>query len=167
MPTLRTVYSSVINIVVSAASALNADLWAESDIVVNATTTRRYVDAMLSGRITLNASATTDDVVEIYCYGGLDQAVASALGGSLNGGLDGNQSVETEGTAFNYENLHLIGVITADVANGTIYWGPWSVAQVFGGVLPQRWGVMIHNNTSGALGADPILQYEGINYDSS
>lgn len=166
MANLQISYASTIYVDVSSASALAEDAWAESDIVVNATTTANYVDVMVVGQIRTNGSATTNDTVEFYAYAKTDAGISSALTGSLNGGLDGSDSVETEGTAFHFQNLPLLGVINAETASAHYHFGPWALSQIFGGIMPQEWGIIIHNNTQGILGATPRIGYQGIKYES-
>jgi len=50
--------------------------------------------------------------------------------------------------------LQLLGTIYAPTAGG-LTWkgGPWSVAQKFGGVLPEKWGIVVRNFTGFALTA--------------
>lgn len=65
-------------------------------------------------------------------------------------------------------NVKLIGIINV-VANSTTYKsGPFSVAQAFGGVLPEKWGIIVENKTAATLDASvgsAIYQgvYETIN----
>ena len=50
------------------------------------------------------------------------------------------------------------------VANSTTYYGgPFSVAAAFGGLLPQRWGIVIVNNTGATLDASVgAAEYQGV-----
>jgi hypothetical protein len=48
-------------------------------------------------------------------------------------------------------NLLLLGIVNV-VANATTYKGPvWSVASLFGGNMPKKWGIVIQNLTGGTL----------------
>ena len=67
-------------------------------------------------------------------------------------------------------NLPLLGVISVDATddNDDARWGPFSVAQAFGGVLPTKWGIVIKNSTGASLhatGTNNECQFMGIKYD--
>lgn len=48
-------------------------------------------------------------------------------------------------------NLRLLGVVNLSTSGGTFKAGPWSVAAVFGGVLPPKWGLAVQNYCGIAL----------------
>jgi hypothetical protein len=60
-------------------------------------------------------------------------------------------------------NLKLLGILNV-VANATTYkGGPWSVAAAFGGVLPEKWGIVIENKTGATLDASVgAAIYQGV-----
>jgi hypothetical protein len=46
-----------------------------------------------------------------------------------------------------------------------VTWGPFSIAQAFGGVMPRKWGIVLYNGTGAALNAtqtDSECQYSGL-----
>ena len=68
-------------------------------------------------------------------------------------------------TRFDPTNLRLVAVAPA-VTNATVHKvGPFSVAQAFGGVLPDHWGIAVFNDTgasfSATAGNNKII-YQGI-----
>ncbi len=165
MATLTINYTNWTAITATAVTtSLAADEWAETTIVDN--TTNKYVDAMVGGKFVVGAAHANGDTIDVYVYGNYDTATAGDLTGSI-GGLDGTDSEETEGTDFVEENMILLTSVFVDAASDTQHWGPIGVAQAFGGHLPQKWGLLIHNNGSGAMGSGSDVGYVGIKYDSA
>ena len=52
------------------------------------------------------------------------------------------------------------------LAINTIYkGGPWSFAALYGGKMPEKWGVVVINDCGAALSATPadhVIEYQGI-----
>jgi hypothetical protein len=56
---------------------------------------------------------------------------------------------------------------TSDV---THTWGPFSVAQAFGGIMPYKWGIYIVHNTGvnlNATGGNHEVKYTSVKYESA
>jgi len=110
-----------------------------------------YLDALVSVTATTNATTapTGSPVVEVYAYGSPD------AGTTYPDNVTGAESLTNAGTTIqNMGNLRLIGVVNMQTGtNLTTKAGPFSVAQVFGGTLPPRWGICLRNNTGQALAA--------------
>lgn len=114
-----------------------------STYVDNATTL--YQDALVQLKVKTGASgvATTGSVA-VYAYGSVDG------GTTYSEGATGSDAALT---LVSPTNLRLIGLFSA-VANATTYISsPMSVAQAFGGILPQRWGIVVLNSTGAAFDA--------------
>lgn len=77
--------------------------------------------------------------VDVYVYGSANN------GANYSGGATGADAVFTGAL-----NIKRLGRIAA-VANATTYTEIFAVAQAFGGVLPQKWGVIVANQTGAAL----------------
>lgn len=160
MATATPAYTSWTAITATAVTTtLAAGEYAETTIVDN--TSNLYLDAQIGGTFVTGASHTTGDTVEIYAYANYDTATSTDLTGS-RGGLDGTDSEETEGTDFIVENLVHVASVVTDQASQTFHWGGYSIAQAFGGFLPQKWGLIIHNNGTGAMGSGSTVGYVGI-----
>ena len=115
----------------------------QSTVVNN--TSAVFRDALVQIQIkTAAAAVSTTGIVNIYAYG------------SANGGTNyGDTVTGTDGavTLTSPPNLKIIGTINA-VANATVYdSNPFSVAAVFGGKLPQYWGIVVENKTGAAFDA--------------
>jgi len=125
-----------------------------------------YVDALVGGIVQVGAIAA-DNTIEIYAYGSYD-------GTNYMAGLTGSDGTVTWGTTGNTGDnglldLPLLGVISVDPNddNTDMRWGPYSVAQAFGGVLPQKWGIVFVNRTGAALnstGSNNVTKFTGVKY---
>lgn len=106
-------------------------------------TTNLFLDALVSLNIKSGASGTAaTGYVAVYAYGTSDG------GSNYTEGATGSDAALT---LTSPTNLKLIGLINV-VANATTYKaGPFSVAQAFGGQLPDHWGIVVTNSTGGAL----------------
>lgn len=116
-----------------------------------------FLDALVDFKIKTGASSTAaTGTVNIYGYGCAD-------GGTIysDGATGGTAAI----TLTSPPNARLIGVINA-VANATTYYaGPWSVAAAFGGILPQKWGVILENKCGSTLdgtAANHGAWYQGV-----
>lgn len=115
----------------------------ESTVVSN--TTDLALDALLM--IVVKSGATgvsATGYVDVWVYG------------SVNAGTDyteGATGADAAITPTVPPNLRMLGRINV-VANAVTYkGGPWSVAAAFGGVLPEKWGIVIENKSGAALDA--------------
>lgn len=118
-------------------------------------TSNLFLDALVQIKIkTGNASTSTTGFVNIYAYGTAD--------GGTNYS-DGVSGTDASATLTSPPNVRLIGVVNC-VANSTTYvGGPFSVAQAFGGQLPDHWGIVVENKTGGTLDASiGSAWYQGV-----
>lgn len=114
-----------------------------------------YLDALVQLKIKTNASGTSAiGIVLIYVYGTAD-------GGSDYG--DGVSGTNGSVTLTVPPNLRMLGVINA-VANSITYVSnPFSVASLFGGKIPDHWGIVVENQTGATLDASVgSAWYQGI-----
>lgn len=130
----------------------------QSTVVDNST--NKYVDALIGGSIQTGTTPTAETRIEVYLYASYD-------GTNYTAGCSGTDGAYT---ADGEENLlKLIEVIIVDATTGQDYvFGPISVAQVFGGIMPSKFGVVIKNATGAALdatGTNNHIKYTGIKYD--
>jgi hypothetical protein len=57
-------------------------------------------------------------------------------------------------TLINKGILRLLTVILTNATSNQAYrWGPFSIAQAFGGIVPAKWGIYVVHNTAVALNA--------------
>jgi hypothetical protein len=141
-------------ITITVASLTNTSARA-STVIDNSTTL--FLDALVFLKLKSGASSTTPTgTIRVYAYATVD-------GGTLY--TEGASGSDAALTLVSPTNLVLLGVINM-VANATTYYGgPFSVAQAFGGVLPEKWGIVIENQSGGTLdstGANHLAEYEGV-----
>ena len=165
MATTTINYASPAPVTITYASLADGG-YRESTAVDNSS--NKYIDALVGGIVRIG-SPTADGTIAIYAYGTYD-------GTEYTAGLDGSDGTITWGTTPSttgvdgYLNLPLLGVISVDGTDDSddARWGPFSVAQAFGGILPQKWGVVIKNSTGASLhatGTNNECQYMGIKFD--
>lgn len=163
MATLTTNYNGWTSIAITAVTTTLDDAqWAFSAIVDNSST--KYVDALVSGQFVTGSGASAGGYIEVYAYAQYSSTSTDITSG-ISTNLSGTDAEETEGTDFHFENLIPVATIVADAASETLHWGPYSIAQAFGGVLPSKWGLAFRNETNGAMGSGSDCGYDGIKFD--
>jgi hypothetical protein len=130
-------------------------------------TTNLYIDALIGGTIVTGSSHASGDTFELYAYGNYDTATSTDLSGGIGTLFAGADQEETLGTDFTNQNMYPLLSILTDAASTTFHFGPISVAQAFGGVLPMKWGIMGRNAGTGALGSGSTLVYTGVTFTSA
>lgn len=134
MATVNIAYSSTAQIV-CAFSALITGSSRECTAIDN--TTNKYLDANLHLTVTLsNGTVTGDKALNVYFYGS----------------VDGQKYTDNATGVDAYVNLrnptNLIGpYVISTPNNGPLTYNTviGSVASFFGGILPQKWGFVLHN----------------------
>jgi len=127
----------------------------QSTVIDNSTNV--YLDALVQLKIKTNASGTaTTGYVNIYAFGTVD-------GGTTY--TENAGATDAAITLTSPPNAVLIGRINC-VANATTYYSiPMSVAAAFGGVLPEKWGIIVENKTGAALDStagNHAVKYQGV-----
>lgn len=163
-------YSSNNSITLDLSSLARSATWVagvESNQIDN--TTDLYVDALVDVKgIVLHA--TTDSVVgeelRVYVWGS-DVSLAT----TPIDALDGTASAETI-TATTLQSLKLaaaVSAVTVTTDGLAHYIQPFSIAALFGGVMPKFWGLFVAHNFQGALGAsnNNLFRYTGIKYTTN
>lgn len=142
-------------ITITLASLANAGQ-RESTAIDN--TTNKYLDALVMLKMKTHASSasTGDKAIYVYAYGTVDNGTTYT---------DTATGSDAAITLTSPPNMRLLGVINAPTAATTYKGGPWSVAAVFGGILPAKWGIVVENKTGFSLdatGGSFVAQYQGI-----
>jgi hypothetical protein len=135
----------------------------ESDVIDN--TTNLYVDALVAGKITTGTSPTAGRQIDIWVYSILnDTPVYPDV-------LDGTSSAETI-TSENVRNAGMAlmeSILVDSTSDRTYYLKPKSVAALFGGVMPKKWGIFVAHDTGvnlNATGSNHQFDYTGVHYQS-
>lgn len=167
MATQTISYSSNTTITITLASMATSSTWvagAESNQVDN--TTNLYVDALVQGKVTVGTTPTTATNILVYVWGADTSLATTALDV-----LDGTDSAETI-TSAGVRNgmLALASVLDVDSAtsNRTYFVKPFSVAQLFNGLMPKFWGLFVTHNTGvnlNATGSNHAFSFNGIKYN--
>lgn len=145
-------------------TGLAATQWGFSTVVDNQT--NLFIDCLVGGILEVGATPAAGDTLDIYTYAMYDEGVTNAFTAGIDNLLPGTDAEETEGTDFQKENLILLAVVSAE-ANVGYRWGPVSVASAYGGVMPVKWGLVLHNNGGATMATGSIASYIGIKYTSA
>jgi hypothetical protein len=102
------------------------------------------LDYLLGGKVTTGTSPTVSKQIDIYVYASFEDTP------TYPDVFDGTDSAETV-TSENVRNacLRLAAAIFVDAtSNRTYYFGPVSIASLFGGNCPQYWGIFVVHDTA-------------------
>lgn len=124
----------------SLASDTNLLAGRESTAVDN--TTNLYVDYLLSGKVTTGTSPTASRIIEIHVIGLLDDSTYP----DVFDGTDSDETISGSGTKGAIARL-AASIDTVNTSDKTYYFGPVSVAALFGGALPKKFVVFATHST--------------------
>ena len=160
-------YSSNTNITLDLSSLGTSSTWVagvESNEIDN--TTNKYMDVMVESDGIVGHASTAPTVgqqINVYVWG-----ADTSLATTPIDQLDGTASAETI-TATALANLRVGAVLPVVTATAALSYFclPFSVASLFGGIMPKYWGLYVAHNHTGALGAsnNTKFRFVGINYD--
>ena len=122
-------------------------------------TSDKAVDDMVTGKITTGTSPTVDTTITVYIWAGDTTIRAGGVTGA-----DANYTPAGEDKQF---AVGAVIVVTA-TSNQTYEFAIPSIAALFGGVLPLKWGFVILNSTGVTLnstGSNHSLADTPIKYD--
>jgi len=134
----------------------------ESTAVTN--TTNADLDHLLSGVIRTGTSPTAERTIEIWAYSYQSIASGTPTYPDVFDGTDSAETVTSRNVLLNL--LRMVATLVVDnTSNRDYFFPPTSIATLFGGQLPQFWGVFVVNCTGVALnatGAQHVLVYDRI-----
>ena len=128
----------------------------ESTSISNASD--KFLDVLIQGKIKTQNSGSIASPSAVFVW-----AYASADGGS-----DWPDTVTGTDAAITLNNpnqLKLLGLIYAAAINTQYKGGPWSLASLYVGRMPEQWGIVVVNDTGTALsatGTDHVFEYQGV-----
>ena len=138
-------------------------------------TSNKYVDAFVQGKVTVGTTPTANTTIAIYVWGA-DTSLASltydqsnAVGLDLLTGTDSAVSLTNAGTLSMLKLGAAVGV-TATTSNVTYPIPAFSVAALFGGVMPKFWGLYVAHNTGVALNStstNHAFAYTGLTFTAT
>jgi len=139
----------------------------ESNEVDN--TTNKFVDVLVDVKGITGHAVTAPvigQVMNLYCWGSDISLATTPIDV-----LDGVDSAETLAHVSVLNSLRFAGSAAVTVATaGLVYYiQPFTVASLFGGVMPKFWGLFFAHNHAGALAAamSGKFQYSGITYTNT
>lgn len=118
-----------------------------------------FLDALVEVKVQTNASAPTGDkAVYVYVWGTVDYTATATFPDKVTG-------ADAAITPDSPTQLRLLGAIFCTSASTSYKMEPTSVASLFSGIMPAKWGLVIVNSTGNAL--DTVAgnfeaQYQGV-----
>lgn len=141
------------------ATAANLDVGRQSTAIDN--TSNDDMDALVGGKITTGTSPTASRQIEVWVFGSYDDTEYSGGAGASDAGL-------TPDTKYVLRQAWIIP--TANTSDKAYRWGPVSIAALFDGIMPERWGIWITHNTGvnlNATAANHEAYYTPVNYEAA
>jgi hypothetical protein len=129
-------------------------------------TSNKYIDALVSGFVSVGTTPTANTTIAVYVYGADTSLATIALDT-----LDGTDSAETLTNTGILNGLRLGATVAVPANTSDVQYIvlPFSVASLFGGVMPKFWGLFVSHNTGVALRNNAVntnsFEYVGIKYD--
>lgn len=154
MATFKTYYPATDTVAVTCAIASLADdntnmLAGRAGTVVD-NTSNLDLDHILSGKITTGTSPTAGRLIELWVYSHIDITSGTPTYPDSITGSDANKSMTSRNVLIS--GLKLVCSILVDSTSNRTYPIPrTSIAQLFGGRMPSRWGPFVVQGTGVAL----------------
>jgi hypothetical protein len=129
-------------------------------------TTNKYIDCSVSGFISVGTTPTANTNINVYVWG-----ADTSLATTPIDVLDGTDSAETLSNTGILYALRFASSIAVPVATSDFQYAvlPFSVASLFGGVMPKFWGLFVSHNTAVNLRNTSVntdnFEFVGIKYD--
>lgn len=166
MATTEIKYGNAADLAITSADAAGVGVWFSSAIFDNSQTLN--IDVIVGGSLQVGA-VTAAGTIDIYVAGSWDgtefTSGVDAGDGTITWGTTGSTHVNGE---FGLTLLDSISVAATD-DNNDITFGGYSIAQAFGGTMPQKFCIVVENNTDIALhatGTNNHLDTVGVKYVS-
>ena len=147
---IKTAFASSVNHTITLASlASDSSLLSGRAGTAIDETGNLYLDELLAGFITTGTSPTASKEIDIYVYGSVDDTPTYPGYSSGPAAITGTDAAFAFVTANQLNSaLKLVASIqTSSTTAEKSTFGPISVASLFGGILPKKWGVFVVHNT--------------------
>jgi hypothetical protein len=125
------------------------------------------VDAIVQGSISVGTTPTANTTINVFVYASDTSLATTAI--DVIDGVDSAETITNTGVLYSMFRLGAainVLVNTSDIAYPI---APFSIAQLFGGVMPKYWGLFVAHNTGVALRNNAVntnsFDYVGIKYD--
>lgn len=152
------VYGAVQTLVTTALQSLASSATAGWQSAQVDNTGTIYIDALVQVVLDFaNTAPANDKVAYVYVAGGLTTGVLSNPASGVEG------AITLLDVTANAQNLRLLGVIPYTTADEVAESSPMSVANAFGGVMPNFWSVIVVDYSGAALAAaGSTVKYVGV-----
>jgi hypothetical protein len=166
MATVALSYAAPATITISPASTASSSTFVagrESTQIDN--TTNLYVDALVQGLVTVGTTPTANTVINVYVWGSDTSLATTAI--DVLDGTDSAETLTNVGILASALRLAASAYVTATTSDLAYPISTFSVAALFGGVMPRFWGLFVAHNTAvnlNATGGNHVFQYTGIKY---
>jgi hypothetical protein len=163
--TLKPIYAARAAITVSPASLASSSTFVagqESTVIDNTST--RYMDALVSGKITVGTTPTANTQIRIY-VGTIWQDAPSYP--DVFDGTDSAETVTNVGILNSALKLAAILEVSAATSDVAQWIAAFSVKQLFGDIMPDKWFIFISHNTGvnlNSTGGNHAIEFLGVNY---
>lgn len=163
MATVTPAYGTWTTLALSPASlASSATAGRQSDEVDN--TTNKYDNVFVRGKVTVGTTPTVNTQILIYAWSRMDNTPTrpDAMGAS-----DAARSITSVGVGRAYLKLGSVLEVDATTSDRP-YFFDFEIAQLFGGVIPDFWGLWLNHLTVAALnatGGNHVFKYQGVKWD--
>ncbi len=161
MTTVSISYGSATALTMTLASlATDANLVAGRESTAIDNTSDLFVDALVFGSTMTGTTPTAARQIEVWLYGSLD-------GTNYSGSATGSDANLTPGEKTLLKLLTIIP--TVNTSNKAYIWGPYSVSQAFGLMVPYYGVYQVHNTGANlnATGGNHFVKYRGGKYVSA
>lgn len=142
MPTATPAYGTPVPLTITLASLATSStlLVGRESTAIDQKDVTDAIDVLVGGKITTGTSPTASRQIEVWAYGSYDDA-------EFSGSAAGSDAALTV-TAESKTLLRLLTIIPTHGTSDTAYkFGPFSLAEAFGGFVPVQWGVFVVHNT--------------------
>jgi hypothetical protein len=125
-----------------------------------------FADVLVSGKWTAGTTPTANTQVQIWVYAPITDDLSSSV--TYPDVLDGSSSAETmtsAGVARGAMKLAAVLDVDATTSNREYPCAPFSVAALFGGRMPTRWGLFLTHNSgvnSNSTSGNHAWSYVGV-----
>lgn len=146
--------------------ASDTNLLAGRGSTAQSNATNKYDDYHVAGKIKMGTTPTANTVVEVWAIGAQNDTPAWP---DAFTGTDGNISMTSRNVLFGFGKLVVALQNDATTTGRIYYFGPVSIAQLFGGIVPIQFGIYVVHNCVAALDASAggSVYLTGVQYTST
>lgn len=132
-------------------------------------TTNKYVDCIVDGAISVGTTPTANTSINVFVWGAEVAPSTTALDGGNIDGLDSAETITNTGVLYSLFKLGAVVNVLVNTSDVAYPVAPFSIAQLFGGVVPKYWGLFVAHNTGVNLRNNAVntnsFKFVGIKYD--